>query len=157
MLARRIDRRHQPRPQIARSHRRVRRDRIECAGLHQALEHTLVHEPQIELFAERRQRANAALLFSHGQQGLDRAFADVLDGSQAEPDAPLWLHGEAQLALVDIRRQHRDAAVAALAEVQRELVGILRLDRQQRRGEMPRIVRLEVRRLIREKRVRRRV
>ena len=70
---------------------------------------------------------------------------------------PCRRHREPQLALVDVRRQHRDAAVAALAEVQRELVGVLRLDRQQRRREVPRVVRLQVRRLIREERVRRRV
>ena len=50
-----------------------------------------------------------------------------------------------------------DAALAALGDVDRQLVGVLRFDRQQRRGEVPRVVRLEVRRLIREERVGRRV
>ena len=47
--------------------------------------------------------------------------------------------------------------IAALAQVQRELVGILRFDRQQRGHEMPWIVGLQVRRLIGQLGIRRRV
>ena len=36
------------------------------------------------------------------------------------------------LAVVDVWRQQRDAALAALREIHRELVGILGFDRQQR-------------------------
>ena len=49
------------------------------------------------------------------------------------------------------------AAIAALGQVHRELVGVLRLDRQQRRGEVPRVVRLEIRGLIGQERVGRRM
>ena len=84
----------------------------------------------------------------------DRVLADVLHRGEAEAHA-LRRHREPQLALVDVGRQHRDAAVAALAEVQRQLVGVLRLDGQQRRGEVPRVVRLQVRRLVGQVRVRR--
>ena len=99
------------------------------------------------------QRADPALLRAHGEQRLDRPFSDVLDRGQAEADALLALDGEVQLAFVDVRRQHGDAAVAALTQVHRELVGVLRLDGEKGRGKMPRIVRLEVRGAICEQRV----
>ena len=66
VLARRVDRRHQPRPQRRRRQRRrapvSARERIERAGLDQALEHALVDQPQIEILAERVQRRDPALL-----------------------------------------------------------------------------------------------
>ncbi len=161
VIVRRIDRGEKPRPQFARRQRRQLRvasaERVERAGLDQALERPFVDQPQIEILAERVDRADPALLAAHGQQRFDRALADVLDRGEPEPDAALGLDGERQLTLVDVGRQHRNAAIAALAEVERQLVGVLRLDRQQRRREMPRVVRLQVRGLVREERVGRRV
>ena len=67
MLARQIDRRHQARPYRAeldgrRSDVLTRRcDRIKRTGFHQALQHALVHQPQIELITERVQGGDAAL------------------------------------------------------------------------------------------------
>ena len=88
------------------------RERIERAGLDQALEHALVEQPQVEILAERVQRRDASLLRAHLEQRLDRALADVLDRGQAEAHAFVF-DREAQLALVDVRRQHRNAALAA--------------------------------------------
>ena len=50
------------------------------------------------------------------EQRLDRALADVLDRRQPEAHALPGSTVNAQLAFVDVRRQHRDAALAALAE-----------------------------------------
>ena len=100
--------------------------RVERAGFGQALEHALVEQAEIEILAERLQRRDRALRAADGQQRLDRALADVLDGRQAETDARRG-HREAQLALVDVGRQDGNAAVAAFTEIQRELVGVLRL------------------------------
>ena len=76
VLAGRVDRREQPRPQ-RRRRQRLRSgvpsdERVERAGLDEALEHALVDEPQIEILAERVQRRDAALLLPHLEQRLDR-------------------------------------------------------------------------------------
>ena len=89
---------------------------------------------------------------AHVDDAVDRAFAEALDRGQAEAHA-LRHHREVELALVDVGRQHRDAALARFADVDRQLVGVGRFDRQQRGGEVPRVVRLQVRRLVGEKRV----
>src|SRR5216117_893102 len=99
----------------------------------------------------------AAQLRTRGEDRIDGALAEPFDRREAEPDARAALDGEIQLALVDVRRQYRNAALARLGEIHRELVGVLRLDREERRGKVPRIVRLEIRGLIGEERVRGRV
>ena len=58
MLAGGVDGRQQPRPERRRSAATSQRgiaadERIERAGLGQALEHALVDEPQVEILAER--------------------------------------------------------------------------------------------------------
>src|SRR5687768_6789419 len=95
-------------------------------------------------------RADAALLAAHRQERLDRTVPDVLDGREPEPDAAPRFDRERQLTLVDVRREDRYPALAALPEVERQLVGVLRFDRQEGAREMPRVVRLQVRRLISE-------
>ena len=70
---------------------------------------------------------------------LDGALAEALDGGQAEAHA-LRHDREVLLALVDVGRQHGDAPVAALGDVERQLVGVRRLDGQQRRHEVTRVV-----------------
>ena len=95
-------------------------------------------------------------LLANGEHRQHRALAHVLDGAETETHAVVD-DRERQLAGVDVGRQDRHAELAALAEIHRQLVGVRRLDRQQRRDEVPRVVGLEIRRLIREQRVGRRV
>src|SRR6185436_16151496 len=126
VLAGGVNHSDQPGPQLARRQLFVlgpARKRIERAALDEALEDALVHQPQVEIFAQRMDRAEPSLLGPYLQQRLNRAFTDILDRGQPEPDAAVRLDGERQLTLVDVWRQDRDAAVAALAEVERELVG----------------------------------
>ena len=162
MLAGAVDRREQPGADHVqrRGCTLLRGDqRIAGAGLHQRFEHALVGEAQVELFAQRMQRRNPcrpAACALRGSTLIAPSPSPLIAVSPKRTPFPL-LHREVQLALVDVGRQHRDAAIAALGEVHRELVGVLRFDRQQRRGEVPRIVRLEIRGLIREERVGRRV
>ena len=82
------------------------------------------------------------------------SFAEAFDRGQSEPDTLSRVDREVQLALVDVWRKDGDAAVAGLSQVDRELVRVLRFDRQQRRSEVPRVIRLEKRGLVREEGVR---
>jgi hypothetical protein len=102
-----------------------------------------------------QRRDAAAELRSGVDDGADGPFAQPLDRRQPETDALASLDREIQLALVDVGRQHGDATVAAFAQVHRELVGVLRLDGQQRRGKMPRVVGLEISGLVGKEGVRR--
>ena len=86
-------------------------ERVERAGLHQALQHALVDQPQIELIAQHVQRRDRPLRRAHAEDRRDRALAHVLDGRQAEAHA-FRRHGERELAPVDVGRQHGNAAVA---------------------------------------------
>ena len=120
-------------------------ERVAGARFHQRLEHPLVGQPQVENLAERMQRRDAAAeLRARVDDRLDRALAEALDRGQPEPDSMARLDGEMQLALVDVRRQHGNRAIAALGEIHGELVGVLRLDGQERGGKVPRVVRLEI-------------
>src|SRR6185503_7121700 len=112
--------------------------RIARAGLYQRLEHALVGKPEVENLAQRVQRSNppAQLLARRDDRG-DGALTEALDCRQPESHALAVLDREIQLALVDVGRQHRDAALARLGQVDRQLVGVLRLDGEERRGEMP--------------------
>ena len=78
---------------------------------------------------------------------LDEAPADVLDGHEAEADSPL-LHGEAVGGAVDVRRQQGDAAVLALVDVPRHLVGVVQHGGQKRRHVLLGEVVLEIGRLV---------
>ena len=84
--------------------------------------------------------------------GLNETPADVLDGHQSEPDAPL-LHREPVGGTVDVRRQQGDAAVLALVDIARHLVGVVQHAGQQRRHILLCKVALEVRRLVGHHRV----
>src|SRR5262249_50413571 len=93
VLARRIDCRHQARAERRRRQRLVRRaagERIAGARFDQALEHTLVEEPQVEILAQRVQRRDRPLLLPDGEQRFDGAFADVLDRRQPEAYGAVW-------------------------------------------------------------------
>ena len=109
----------------------------QAPALHQRLEHAAVGDAQVELLAQLVQRGDAPGVPAHLEDGVDGAVAEALDRGQAEAHA-LGHHREVQLALVDVRRQHGDAALAALADVERQLVGVGRLDGQQRRREVAR-------------------
>ena len=100
-----------------------------------------------------QRRDASAQLRAREEDRIDRSLAESLDRREAEADTLAPLDREIQLALIDVRRQHRDAALARLGEIHRELLGVLRFNREQRRGKVPRIVRLEIGGLIREERI----
>src|SRR5262249_52818164 len=156
VLAGSVDRRQQPRPQRSRWKRPERsivsRQRIERSCLHQALKHSFVHETKVDVFTESMQRGDAPLFGPHVEQRLNRAVPHVPDRGQSKSDATGG-YGEPELALVDVRRKDWNAALATFAEVQRQLVGVLRFNRQQGRGKVPWVVRLEISRLVGQDRV----
>ena len=102
------------------------------------------------------QRCDASARGAHAENRRDSTFAHISDRRQPEAHA-LGRHRERELALVNVGRQHRNAALARLGEIHRQLVGVLRLDRQQRGSKVPRVIRFQVRRLIGKQRVRRRM
>ena len=66
VLAGRVDGGQEPRPQLQRRQALVlgaRRERVERAGLDQALEHALVDQPQIEILAQRVERRMRPCVF----------------------------------------------------------------------------------------------
>ena len=157
VLERPVDGGEQPRARAARLASAAARERVERARLDQALEHPLVHQPQIDVLAQREERSIAASSRAARRGSTGSAPSPTLFTAPRPKRTPSGSTMNGQLARVDVGRQDRDAELAALAEVHRQLVGVLRLDREQRRHEVPRVVRLEIRRLVREQRVGRRV
>ena len=105
-----------------------------------------VHAPG--KIGERAEGALAALL----EDGPGRRLADPLDGGQAEADRRPG-RGELLPRLVDVRRQHEDAAFQAVPDDFHDPVGGADLGRQRRREEVDRVVRLQIRRLVGQQRV----
>ena len=126
---------------------------IEGARADQVLHRTLVHIAAVEHpLAEVLEGGEGAALVPLAHQCLNETPADVLDGHKAEADAAL-LHGEAVVGAVHVRRQQGDAALPALGDILRHLVGVVQHRGQQRRHIFAGIVTLEVRRLIGHHRV----
>ena len=86
------------------------------------------------------------------EHGLHGGLAHVLDGGQAESNA-FPVRRERVLARVDIGREDIDPHVAALVQVENELVLVAHFRAQQGRHELDRIVRLQVGRLVGDERV----
>ena len=115
---------------------------VKGAGADQVLHRPLVDVAVRHPVAEVVEGREGALLCPVPHHRLDEAPADVLDGHQAEADASL-LHGEPVGGAVDVRRQQGDAAVPALADVPRHLVGVVQYAGQQGRHVLPGVVALE--------------
>ena len=124
-------------------------ERVERAGLDQALDHAPVDQAQVDAHAEVLQRRERAVLGARLEDRLHRGLADVLDGGQAEPDRVAG-HAEAHLRGVDVGRLHADAHRPAFLDVLHDLVGVAHFRRQQGRHELDRVVGLEVGGLIRD-------
>ncbi len=131
-------------------------ERVERPHPGQRLEHLAVGEPQVDPRAEVGQRAERPALVAGGDDRLDRALADVLDREQPEPDRAT-LDGELEMARVDVGRQDRDGHPAALGDRGRDLL-LVRPEGGQHRGHvLDRVVRLQVRGLVGDEPVARRV
>ena len=118
-------------------------ERVERAGLDQALDHAPVDQAQVDAHAEVLQRREGPVLRARLEDRLHRRLAHVLDGGQAEADRVAG-HAEAHLRAVDVGRLHADAHRPAFLDVLHDLVGVAHFRGQQGGHELDRIVGLEV-------------
>ena len=136
--------------------RPARTERIECTAFNETLQHALVRRAHVNARAEIQQRRECSALFTHCCKALDRRFTDVSHGGKTEANGRT-IDAESRLARVDIGRQNLDAHAAAKLDVDADLVIRVHDAREHRCHELLRIMRLEVRRLPRHKRIRRAV
>ena len=118
-------------------------ERVERTGLDQRFGDLLVARTDVDLVEVVGEVGVAALGGAAGDQRADDIGADVADRTETEPDVGAD-GGEVQFGLVDIRRQHRDAQLAAVSQIDRGLVLVV-ADRGEQAGHvLARIVGLEV-------------
>src|SRR5581483_10495185 len=129
-----------------------RAGRIECAAFDEAFEHAAVDGREIDAAAEVEDRFERAFFGAALEDDLDRLFTDVFDRGEAEADF-LADRREIRAALVDVRRQDLDILLATFGEVLDDLVGVAHLGCQQPGHEFDRVVRLQIRGLVRDERV----
>ena len=125
---------------------------IEGAALNQALDHPLVHFPQIHPAAEVAQRFELPFRVSLLKDPVDGRISHILHRRQSEPDLS-FKDRKISVTLVDIRGKDLDLHLPALGNVLDDLVGILRFTRQQSGHEFDGIMGLQVSGLIGEKRI----
>ena len=83
-----VERGEQSRPPRQIDRMAARRERVERAGLDQAFEDLLVHEPQVDVFGQLEQRRDTATeRLSSGQDGLNRALARAFYRAKAKAHA----------------------------------------------------------------------
>ena len=127
---------------------------VERAGLDQRLDRPLVADHAGTLRRKSSKEAYRPFSLAGRHDRVDDVGADVADRGEAEPDVGAD-RGEVRRGLVDVGRQHLDAHPAALVQVQRGLVLVVAHAREQRGHVLGRVVRLEVRRPVRDQAVRR--
>ena len=115
---------------------------VERAAADERLEHALVGHLRVDAGAEVEDRLEAPALVPRRDDRLDGADPDALHGVHAEADLALD-HGEPDDAGVDVRRQHLDAHLVALVDVERHLVLGVHDARDQGRHVLDRVVGLE--------------
>ena len=130
--------------------------RVEGAGLDQRLGDLLVAGRDVDLVEVVGEVGVFALAGPGGDQRAHHVGADVADGAEAEAYVGTD-RGEVQLRFVDVRRQHRDAELAAVRQIHRGLVLVVTHRREQAGHVLTGIVGLEVGRPVRHQPVPRRV
>ncbi len=133
-----------------------RPERRERPDLRQRLDHLAVDEAEVDPGAEVGQRAELAALVAGGDDRLDRALADVLDGEEAEADR-VPFDGELEPGAMDVRHPDLDAEAAALGDGRGDLLLVGAEGGQHARHVLDRVVRLEVGGLVGDEPVARRV
>ena len=131
-------------------------ERVEGARLDQGLQHAAIHEPEVHAGAEVLERREGPRLRTGPEDRLHRRLAHVLDRGQAEPDRVAH-DAEPHRRDVHIGRLDTDPHRTALLDVLHDPVGVAHFRGEQRRHELHGVVRLEVRRLVGDERVRRAV
>ena len=99
---------------------------VERAGLDQALEDLLVDQPQVDLLAQARRATSMRPPAALRDSSIDWIAPSPAPFTAPRPNrTPSGSTVNCELARVDVRRQHGHAELAALAEIERELVGVL--------------------------------
>src|ERR1051326_2939718 len=128
-------------------------ERIERARLDQRLDHLLVAGAEVDVLAEAEERLEAADAAARLEDRLDRSLSDALHSAEAEADVRAD-YGERVVRFVDVRRQDLDAHLRRLVDELHHRVGAVHLRGHQRGHEVPWVVHLQPRRLVRDERVR---
>ncbi len=131
-------------------------DRVEGAGTDQRLDGAAIDAALVDASAEIEQVGERAL-GSRGDDRLDRGPAGALDPAEAVADVLAIDRLEAVIRRVDVRRHYRQAEPGRVVVELAQLVGVVHHRRQVGGHERRRMMRLEVRRLVGDQRVRGRV
>ena len=127
-------------------------EEVERSRLDQRLDHFLVARAQVDRFAELEERCEPPLLLARFEDRFDGAAADAFHRAEAEADVRAD-HGEGVVRLVDVRRQDADAHLRRLVDELHHEVGAVHFRGHQRGHEVPRVVNLQPRGLVRDERV----
>ena len=115
---------------------------VEGTGLDQRLDDALVAHQQRRLVEEIAEVGGRAEPVALVDPGVDHLVADVAHGAEAEADV-VPDGRERHVGRVDVGRQHLDAHVTALGEVERRLVLVVAHRLQQRRHVLDGVVGLQ--------------
>ena len=116
---------------------------VECARTDEIFHRAAVQLLAGHALAEILKTCEQPVLVPLGDELLDRAPADALDGNEAEADV-LPRDGEVRVGFVHVRRQQLYAQLAALRDILRDLRAAFKHGRQQRRHILLRIVPLHI-------------
>ena len=153
--------------------------RVECSALDERFEHALVDALGVDARREVEEIGERSAFLACLEERFERRLAETAHGAEAEADlraarilrdrgaiaalAPLVARGmrvdhlEIDVALVDVRREHRDAHRAGVGDGADDLVDLLLVGGHDPAEQLDGVMRLEVRGLVRDERVGRRV
>ena len=120
---------------------------VESAGSGQVLHHPGVYRAS-DAFAEIHESLIFTVLLSGFDHSAGGGFSDVFDCAEAEADG-LAVHGEINIAAVNVRRQDRNAHFAAFVDKECNLFGAVYFAAQHRGHKLHRIVGFQICGLIR--------
>src|SRR5262249_416512 len=116
---------------------------IHSAALDQRLHDAFIEKPQINFFAEFKDRAEATYLLAGSDDGINRSATDVFHCRHTKTDG-VFMRSEPQVAYIDVRWLNRNLHLTAFIDVLDHIVGVTGLRSEQRRHELNRIMRLEI-------------
>ena len=129
-----------------------RLDGVECAGTDQCFDRAPVDDALVDAATEVEQIDEWAFVAGTDDR-FDGRASRTLDATKAITNAPLINRLEAVGGCVNVRRQHLQAERQRVDVELTNLVGIVHHQREVRRHECRGMMRLEVRRLVRDQRV----
>ena len=119
-------------------------ERIHRARADQAFDHAPVNGAEVHLLAELVDACGSGRSLRAPLRMASTAFWPRFLTAPRPKRMAGAVRREVPVARVHVRRQHRDAHLAALVDVLHHLVGVARFRRQQRGHEVDRVVRLQV-------------